>query len=264
MGDIGMVVRSLVLFSGDFRVNHVPGLTVQHTIFLRQHNRIATGLALLNLHWDDERIFQETRKIIIGSLQHLVYNQLLPTILRKEDMDRYGLWSNDYGYSNSYDPSEDVSIMMGFSAAAMRFPHTRIPNVQSMVNKDYTIRQDAPIFETFDKPKFVLQNLGKALADFARWLVSFPVMEDDRFVEDGVRDFLFLDDKGESFDLVALNLQRAREQGIPPYNHWRRLCGLKPAMYFSNGPGGLIDHEPEVVKLFSKVYRYAKIINLLD
>lgn len=170
-------------------------------------------------------------------------------------MDRYGLWSSDYGYSSSYNPNEDVSIMMGFSAAAMRFPHTRIPNVQSMVNKDYTVRQDAPIFETFDKPKFVLQHLGKALADFGRWLVSFPVMEDDRFVEDGVRDFLFLDDKGESFDLIALNLQRAREQGIPPYNQWRRLCGLKPALYFSTGPGGLVDHEPDVVKLLSSVYK---------
>lgn len=80
-------------------------------------------------------------------------------------------------------------------------------------------------------------------------------MQDDRFVEDGVRDFLFLDNKGESFDLVSLNLQRAREQGIPPYNHWRRLCGLKPALYFSFGVGGLVDHEPDVVKLLSKVYK---------
>ena len=227
-----------------------------HTLFLRQHNRVATGLQLINRHWDDERVFQETRKIIIGIEQHIVYNHLLPTILNNEHMTKYGLWSTPRGLSMVYDPSEDVSIMMGFSGAAMRFPHTRIPDVQSKVNFDYKVRQDAPIFSTFDKPKFILENFGRAADDFARWLMSFPAMEDDRFVVDGVRNHLFRDDKDESFDLIALNLQRAREQGIPPYNHWRRLCGLQPAQYFTSGPGGLVDIPTEVVQKYAKLYRF--------
>jgi hypothetical protein len=44
----------------------------------------------------------------------------------------------------------------------MRFPHTRIPNVQSMVDRKFVQRKDARIFDTFDKPKFVLQNMGQA------------------------------------------------------------------------------------------------------
>ena len=43
---------------GDHRANQQMMLVAQHTIFMREHNRIATELGKINHHWDDERIYQ--------------------------------------------------------------------------------------------------------------------------------------------------------------------------------------------------------------
>ena len=39
-----------------------------HTLMLREHNRIASQLILLNSHWDDERLFQESKRIVTGHI----------------------------------------------------------------------------------------------------------------------------------------------------------------------------------------------------
>ena len=40
------------------RVNEQTVLIMVHTLFVREHNRIAVELSRLNPHWDDETIFQ--------------------------------------------------------------------------------------------------------------------------------------------------------------------------------------------------------------
>lgn len=70
--------------TGDVRANEQLALTSMHTLWLREHNRIANILSDLNPTWNGELIFQEARKIVGAELQHITYNHWLPHILGKQ------------------------------------------------------------------------------------------------------------------------------------------------------------------------------------
>ncbi|KAJ8910452.1 hypothetical protein NQ315_008864 [Exocentrus adspersus] len=80
--------------SGDSRVNFQPQLTVMHTIWFREHNRVADELSKLNHKWDDETLFQETRRIVIAEMQHITYNEWIEKMLRIEHGQLYTTISN--------------------------------------------------------------------------------------------------------------------------------------------------------------------------
>lgn len=67
--------------SGDTRANENLHLTSMHLLWARHHNYVAENLHKINPTWNDERLFQEAKRIVGAQLQHITYNEFLPVIL---------------------------------------------------------------------------------------------------------------------------------------------------------------------------------------
>jgi len=70
--------------SGDGRVNEQPDLALMHTVWLREHNRVANELARLHPEWSDEALYQEAKRVVVAEMQHITYNEFLPLVLGKQ------------------------------------------------------------------------------------------------------------------------------------------------------------------------------------
>lgn len=114
--------------TGDVRTNQNPGLAILQIVLLREHNRLADNLGLLNPHWDDELLFQEARRINIAQCQHISYYEWLPIFLGSENMlKNHLIYKTTAGsYVNDYDPEIDPSVLNEHATAAFRYFHSQI------------------------------------------------------------------------------------------------------------------------------------------
>jgi peroxidase len=67
--------NQLCFKSGDIRTSQTMLLVGVHTLFMREHNRIADILQRLNPTWSDESVFQETRRILNAQYQNMIYGE---------------------------------------------------------------------------------------------------------------------------------------------------------------------------------------------
>ena len=91
--------------------------------------------------------------------------------------------------------------------------------------------------ELFFKPYEARANLDSLAAGLTQALHPEDRSQPpDQFCVSEVTSHLFENQEGErkGFDLVALNIQRGRDHGIPGYNAFRRALGLKPVTSFAD------------------------------
>ena len=69
----------------------MPGLASMHTLWLREHNRLAREIKSVRPHLGDEEIFQTARRILIAEMQNIVYEEFLPLVLGHQAMSDYGV-----------------------------------------------------------------------------------------------------------------------------------------------------------------------------
>ncbi|XP_067656390.1 peroxidase-like [Haliotis asinina] len=217
--------------AGDHRVNENPGLQSMHTIFVREHNRLANRLKELNCHWGDERLFQEARKIVGAYMQKITYGDYLP-IINGDMMDPFNLSLVPVGYSSDYDNTTDPSIRNAFATAAYRMGHSMIRLFFASYSPDYDNLGRIPLREVFENTHIIISEDNRTIGGFVRGLVTECVQSVDCKISQELTDHLF-PDGNRSMDLAALNIQRGRDHGLPPYTAWRTFCGMPSVANFS-------------------------------
>ena len=225
--------RASWLATGDVRSSIQPALTAIHTLFLNEHNRIARGLKeelmqfsffrLLSLVFpskeQDEFLFQETRKIVGAELQKIAYKDFLPIVLGETAMKENGL---NIGDQTEYDPDVDPSIFNEFATVAFRFGHSLIAD-NFKARPSWKLREH--FMDSHSVPDFFVTG-----CDGRNWMNEMTAASKqkcpkmDLIVADAMRNHFDI----ENEDVIARNIQRARDHGIPSYSKLRESCGMTP------------------------------------
>lgn len=209
---------------GDVRINEVLTLTMIHTLFIREHNRLCRILSSLG-YTDDETIYQTARALVIAEIQSITYNEFLPVLLgssapRPEEM--------------CYEPYTKPVVFNEFTAAAYRMGHTLVGCEVLLVSPNVANVTIIPSRDLFFLHPLITQP--GIIDDLARGLAYHPAQKLDIQVVDTLRNFLFhssaqahnffFRDLNVGHDLISINIQRARDHGLPDYNDIREALGL--------------------------------------
>ncbi|XP_040856880.1 eosinophil peroxidase [Ochotona curzoniae] len=208
--------------AGDSRSTETPKLAAMHTLFVREHNRLATELRRLNPRWSGNRLYQEARKIVGAMVQIITYRDFLPLVLgkarAKRSLGRYR------GYYSKVDPRVSNVFTLAF-----RFGHTMLQPFMFRLDSRYqasTRNSHVPLSSAFFASWRIVYEGG--IDPILRGLMATPAKlnRQDAMMVDELRDRLFRQVRRIGLDLAALNMQRSRDHGLPGYNAWRRFCGL--------------------------------------
>jgi peroxidase len=239
-----------LFLAGEVRVNEQVGLTAIHTLFVREHNRLAERIKAVGYsNADDEKIYHLARLLVIAEVQIITYREFLPALLGNAAPKL-----EDYQFQNSVNPQ----LSNEFSTAIFRFGHSMLS--KKLFLPSLTSEQTDEWIE-LRKAFFNVGFFTAEPSNIDRILIGLTTTEaqeiDSRVVED-VRSFLFSKDGLNTFclDLVALNIQRGRDHQIPPYNEIRRGLGLPVKTSFDQ-----ITQDEDIQRGLRQVYGSVDVID---
>ena len=209
----GMKPEAMLKAAGDTRANVHPPMLALQTLFVREHNRIAAELFAEHPTWSDEHIFQEARKFNVAYMQSICFNEYLPML---------GVALDPY---RGYQSDVDASIDNFFAAVAYRYGHSEITEILFRSDEEGREIADGHIVLSrgFFAPKAVLNN---GIEPILRGLCMKMQADVDTVFASSIMHYLFGTPNQGSVDLVATDIQRGRDHGIPDYNTARIVSRL--------------------------------------
>jgi len=233
--------------AGDKRVNVQPTLALMHTIWMRQHNKVAATLSSMHSDWTDENLYEEAKRITVAQYQHITFNEYLPALLGDSFGQSMGLhaWGSDTvmnkdqcssmnrrHFHTSYQKHLDPTAYNAFPTAAMRYGHSTVPDkLEGFNNADEKDQEISLSTHVFVPSMLYNSNNFDSLL---RGLVRQPQEKVDYMYSDSYLNKLYAGNHSFGMDLPALNIQRGRDHGLPSYTAYREACGLSVPQSFED------------------------------
>lgn len=223
--------------AGDHRSNEHPVLTTMHTIFLREHNSLATDIRRMIPSLPSRLVYEYARLLNIAQFQKIVYEEFYPAIVGRE----LPLYSG-------FRPRVDPTISDVFIGAAFRIGHTMVSNEIPRRGASGPL-SPARMPDIFFRPASTFSS--SEVDNIIRGTANAVAQEVDEMVVDALRNGLFeAVPSEEGFDLIALNIQRGRDHALPKFNEIRELFGIPKARRFEE-----ISSNPRVAEKLARAYR---------
>ena len=212
---------TLFAFGGD-RANSTPFTAMMNTLLLREHNRVAGALEHRNPDWDDERVFQTARNIMIPMFIKIVIEQYINHITPlsfKLIADPAVAWTAGWNRPNWM--TAEFSLLYRW--------HSLMPDViawpgQSIPLGDFGLN-NAPLIEV---------GLDAAFASAA---------------SQSTAELGALNTGAALLPIEIDAIRQSRVNRIDSYNNYRKAFGMKPAVTFDD-----LTSRPEVASLLSDLY----------
>ncbi len=224
--------------AGDDRASENPNLAALHLIFAREHNTVAAEIAAAFPLYKDEQIYQLARHIVTAEMQAITYNEFLPALTGSKLAPYRG-----------YDPLINPAISTRFSTVAFRVGHTLLNSTVASIHTRGVSHYHKLRDTFFNTSMFVHEGVDS----FLRGMLRGHASEVDYGVTSEVRNFLItsqLQKRKVQLDLVALNIQRGRDNGVPSCNGVRRSVNLRPFTSFEQ-----ISSDKLAVERLRRAYR---------
>ena len=216
---------SATLFlAGDVRANEQVGLAAMHTLFVREHNRLAERIRRRNRRMSGDEIYEQARRMVGAEIQAITFREFLPVLLGPGAIPAY----------RGYDDRVDARIANSFSTASYRYGHSQLSETILRLDRDglEIPEGNLALRDAFFAPHRLTTEGG--IEPVLRGLANQVAQAVDAYVIDDVRNMLFGEPGSGGFDLVSLNIQRGRDHGLPSYNDARQAYGLPRAQSFAD------------------------------
>lgn len=243
--------RTVGCFYGpDERAFIQPSLTSVYTLFIREHNRIASELKARNPSWSDNILFEETRRIVIAIYQNMIFQEFLPIVIGQEKMDQFFLYPLETGYLNLYNEQLYPNVFNEFATATFKLANY-VPDKIEVYGKELE----------FADTLWKQGQTYKYLDDYVRSLVEQTSLGGGFRMSDSLLKKLaespeISEEQGGS--LPAVDVQQSRDHSINSYAAYRDLYGC-----LANEFSDLADNvDRRIIDSLKSVYRNVEDIDL--